>query len=244
MDACHEHAPSVTVPVTDEAMLKTLPTGPPAIRMLEFTQRGEGWPPMPRGWQEVRRLHAQEMPGSLTADMEHQVREAVVRDPRVQELLGERYVHIGSDAVTRGKGAVAICSEPLAIRLTFYSYARNAAVEVLTRGIHVHSATLREGYQPAETHEEIEEAICLARADCRLVDHVQLLAGSAILLHSSAEEPGYGHRTLWVTFMDPADIEDEKPALFSAAVDLVDRVVLVARAEPPIPSVTGGTSDA
>jgi len=47
-----------------------------------------------------------------------------------------------------------------------------------------------------------------------------------------------GERTpdAWVTFFDAEDIEDEKPPLFSAAVDLVDRVVLHARAEPPIGS--------
>ena len=45
MDASHEQALTVAVPVTDEAVLKTLPTGPPEIHRLEFTQRGEGWPP-------------------------------------------------------------------------------------------------------------------------------------------------------------------------------------------------------
>jgi hypothetical protein len=93
----------------------------------------------------------------------------------------------------------------------------------------------REGYQPAETEEEILEAICLARSDPCLRDRVQVLGASAILLHGplGADEAGPAHRTLWVTFFDAQDIEDEKPALFSAAVDLVERVVLHAREEPP-----------
>jgi hypothetical protein len=49
------------------------------------------------------------------------------------------------------------------------------------------------------------------------------------LLHGPlADEAGSAHRTLWVTFFDAEDIEDEKPALFSA----VDRIVLHAREEP------------
>lgn len=244
MGDCHEPTITVAIPVTDEAVLRTLPMTPPEFQRLEFTQRGEGWPPRPHGQQEVRRLHAQEMPGALTDELERQVRDAVQRDPRVREMLGDRYVHIHTDAVIPGKGIPADCSQPAGIRLTFYSYGRNAAVEILTRGADVEGVSLRENYQPAEVEEEIREAICLARADCRLKGRVELLAASAILHHASAEEPGQGHRTLWVTFMDPADIEDEKPALFSAAVDLVDRVVLVARPEPPIASAKGESNHA
>ena len=104
------------------------------------------------------------------------------------------------------------------------------------RGPHIQDVVSREGFQPAETEEEILEAICLARSDPCLRDQVRLLGASAILLHCppGSDEAGNRHRTLWVTFFDAEDIEDEKPALFSAAVDLVDRVVLHARAEPPI----------
>jgi len=113
-------------------------------------------------------------------------------------------------------------------------------------GLHVEAVVPREGCQPAETGEEILEAICLARSDPCLRDRVQLLGASAILLHGplGADEAGSAHRTPWVTFFDAEDIEDEKPALFSAAVDLLDRIVLHAREEPPFGSDMTEATDA
>jgi hypothetical protein len=90
------------------------------------------------------------------------------------------------------------------------------------------------GYQPPEGSDEINEAICLARSDIRIKDQVQLLSGHAILLPNSVEDIGYGHRLMRVTFTDPSDTGDEKPALFAAIVDLIDRQVLMARPERPI----------
>lgn len=237
-DHCADRDLSIAVPATGKRLLDTLPKGPPAVIPLKFTLRGAGWPPKPHGAEQVRRLHAQEAPDALTDVLARQLSEIALRDARVLDSLGERYVHIQSDAILAGKGERKDCSEPLQTRITFYSYDRQVAVEVLMKGTHVQAVVAREGYQPAETEEEILEAICLARSDPCLRDSVQLLSASAILHHGSsgADEAGYAHRMLWVTFFDSEDIEDEKPALFSAAVDLVDRVVVLAREEPPIGS--------
>lgn len=245
-DPCADRELSVAVRVTETGFLDTLPKGPPEVVRLEFTLRGEGWPPKPRGAEQVRRLHAQELPGALTDELDRQLREIALRDARVIDSLGERYVHIHSDAILSEKGSRTDCSGPLQTRLTFYSYDRQTAIEVVMSGPHVQAVASREGYQPAETEEEILEAICLARSDPCLRDRVQLLGASAILLHgpSGADQAGNAHRMLWVAFFDAKDIEDEKPALFSAAVDLVDRVVLHAREEPSIGSQMTEANDA
>jgi hypothetical protein len=245
-DPCADRNLSVAVPVTEAILLDTLPKAPPEVTRLEFTLRGEGWPPKPRGAEQVRRLHAQEAPGALTDELDRQLREIALRDDRVLGYLGERHVYVHSDAILPEKEGRPDCSGPLQTRLTYYSYDRQTTIEVLMRGAHVQDVVSREGYQPAETEEEILEAICLARSDPCLRDRVQLLGASAILLHSppGADEAGNAHRTLWVTFFDAEDIEDEKPALFSAAVDLVDRVVLHAREEPPIGTQMTEATDA
>jgi hypothetical protein len=235
-DPCADRDLTVAIPVSDRRLLDSLPKAPPAVIPLEFTVRGEGWPPKVRGAEQVRRLHAQEAAGALTDELGRQLCEIALRDTRVRDTLGDRYVHIHSDAVLSAKGSRADCSGPLQTRLTFYSYDRQTVTEVLMKGPQIQDVLSREGYQPAETEEEIQEAICLARSDPCLRDRVQLLGASAILYQGPAggDGVGNGHRTLWVTFFDAADTEDEKPALFSAAVDLVDRVVLHAREEQPI----------
>jgi len=183
--------------------------------------------------QEVRAVPVQELPG-LSDELEELIRTAALQDARVAELLGERYVHLGTEPLI-AKGRPADCAEPTPILVSFFSYTRNVAVEALMAGTRVQTVSAREGYQPPEAEEEIQEAICLAREDSRISDRVQLLRATAILLPSFQEEAGYGHRMLWVTFTEASDSEnDELPALFSAAVDMVDRVVLMARAEPSI----------
>jgi hypothetical protein len=233
------------VAATDKRVLDTLPQGPPDVSPLDFTRRGEGWPPRPVGAEQVERLHAPEAPGALTDVLARQLGEIALRDARVVDALGKRHVHIHADTVIAEKWGRTNCSGPLEARLTFYSYDRQAAVEVLMKGPQVQSVTSRLGGQPAETVEEIQQAICLARSDPCLRDRVQLLGASAILLPEAAgaEEVGSGHRLLWVTFFDAEEIEDEKPALFSAVVDISDQVVIFSRDEPPIRfQQTGGTN--
>ena len=82
-DPCADRDLSVAVPITDARLLDTLPKGLPEVIRLEFTLRGEGWPPKPRDAEQVRRLYAQEAPGALTDELERQLRETALRDDRV-----------------------------------------------------------------------------------------------------------------------------------------------------------------
>jgi hypothetical protein len=165
----------------------------------------------------------------------------------VRELLGERFVHLTTDMRRFGKGHRPDAGRPLETRLLFFSHTNNVTVEVLMTGLSPVGAGTRPGTQPPEAPEEVEEAVALARAHPGISDLVQDLGAHALLIPNQDEDPGYGHRLLWVIFFEAGEMEGEKPALFTAAVDLTDRRVLLARAEPPIErpgKATGEVTDA
>jgi hypothetical protein len=224
--------PEVAIPVFEGR--EFLPDEAPEVPELEFTGAGEGWPPRPRDQEEVRELEVEPIPGGLTDALEEEIRSAAINDRRVQEMLGERSVHLTTDMRRWGKGRRPDPGLPLDTRLLFFSHTNNVAVEVLMAGLTTCGARTRPGFQPPEVPEEVEEAVALARAHPAISDLVQDLEAGALLLPFRDGDLGYGHRILWVTFCAAGETEDEKPALFSAAVDLTDKRVLIARPEPPI----------
>jgi hypothetical protein len=219
-------------PVTEG--LESLPRKVPQVPVLEFTGPEEGWPPGPRYREQVRQVQAEQIPGGLTDALEQHIRTVAAQDRRVQALLGERFDYINTDAIEWGKDRRPNPSQPLGTRLTFFSHTNNAAVEVQMLGLRVISARNRPGYQPPEGEGEIKEAIAIARADRRLKKQVRRLHANAILLPRKDEELGYGDRLIWVVFTDPTESEAEKPALFTATVDITSQRVLDARREPAV----------
>jgi len=226
----HREALGAAMRVTEH--VDDLPSAPDVVPTLDFDR--EQWPPIPRGAVDAPSRRATiTTTGPLTEVLEAEIRRAAIASERVQRSLGDRFAHISTDYFEIGKGHSRDCAAPLATRLIFFSHTHNVAVEVEMTGAHPKEVRVKEGYQPSEGLDEIAEAICLAKADARIKDRVQLLAGHAILLPTSAETLGSGHRMLRVTFTDPSETVQEKPALFSAVVDLIDRRVLMARQEAP-----------
>jgi hypothetical protein len=215
--------------------LHHFPKGPPEFQEhIEFSGPGQGWPPYPVGWSAVTPLETESLAGGLTDEVADHLRLVALGDDRVRELLGERFAHINTDALNTGKNATSDCAAPVGALLTFFSHSNNVAVEVSMQGAHVEHAQIVENYQPPEGNEEINEAICLARSDRQFGDRLALLAANAILLPMRDEQLGFGNRLLWITFTDPKDIEAEKPALFTAVVDMAEGRVLFVRPEPPV----------
>lgn len=212
--------------------LEFLPREVPEVPVLEFTGPEGGWPPRPLYQEKVSQVRAEQIPGGLTDALEQHIRTVAAQDKHVQALLGERFDYINTDELDRGKDRRPNPSQPLATRVTFFSHTNNVAVEVRMLGSRVRSACNRPGYQPPEGDGEIENAIALARADKRLETEVRGLHADAILLPRDAEELGYGERLIWVVFTDAAKSEAEKPALFTATVDITHQRVLNARPEP------------
>jgi len=163
------------------------------------------------------------------------LRKAAESDPRVSALLGDRWGFIEADRSTpEGKVSFGCCRDEARIaRLTYFSYSRNVAVEVRLKEQRVIDAARRDGYLPPEGPQDIERGIALARADSRLAGHVQSLQGHGLLMQPDIglfkNDPGYGHRTIWITFSQGQDGDPK----FWAVVDLTDDRVLEAGQEPP-----------
>ncbi|MGW5918403.1 hypothetical protein ACWFPY_05375 [Nocardia fluminea] len=221
----------IATPVTVELYL---PSEVPEVPSFDFTGPGEGWPPRPTEQRRVRQLHAEPLHGSLTDELEEQVRLAATSHPDVLELLGERHVFIHTNEAASGKGMRPDLDQPLRTRLIFFSHTYNMAVEVEMEGLELVRVANVPGFQPPEAVEEIEDAIEIARADPRLRGLVDGLEATGLLNQFHREDPFAGSRTLWVTFLDPGETEGEKPARYGAAVDLIRREVLVARRDPDI----------
>lgn len=95
------------------------------------------------------------------------------------------------------------------------------------------SVSRLEGYQPPEGRQDVQRGIELAKADPRLAGKVDQLQGHGLLMQPDRgffrNDPGYAHRTIWITFSKG---EDGDPK-FWAVVDLTDDKVLEAGEEPP-----------
>jgi len=117
--------------------------------------------------------------------------------------------------------------------LVYYSYSQNVAVEVRLKETAVLSVSPLEGYQPPEGQQDVQRGIELAKADQRLAGKVDQLQGHGLLMQPDRgffrNEPGYAHRTIWITFSKG---EDGDPKYW-AVVDLTEDKVLEAGEEPP-----------
>ncbi|GKS57057.1 hypothetical protein YTPLAS18_05840 [Nitrospira sp.] len=217
--------PETTVPKV------SLPAVVPSVHALQFEDPGDGTLVKPRGSSPLGGISTEAETGPTeSADL---IARAVAND-RVKLALGDRYQFIGSERVEAGKrvrhGCCAAAEQ--VHRLTFYSYSNRTAVVALMKGEHVAEVTSRPGYQPPETQQEAEEAIALVRQDTRLAGKLDGLDGHVILTEPGEgliwNDPGYGHRVLWVTFSKGL----EGRPLYWALVDLDERAVLKAHEEP------------
>lgn len=163
------------------------------------------------------------------------LRKVAESDPRVSALLGERWGFIDADRVPpKGKVSFGCCRTTSRFtRLTYFSYSHNVAVDVRLKDSTVLEASRAEAYLPPEGPRDIQRGIELARADRRLAGKVQGLQGHGLLMQPDRglfrNDPGYGHRVIWITF-SPGAGGDPK---YWAQVDLTDDRVLDAGDEPP-----------
>lgn len=171
----------------------------------------------------------------LTANDVATLRKAAERDSRVTDFLGSRWAFIDADRVPpEGKISFGCCRDASVLtRLLYYSYSQNVAVDVRMNGENVLGISRLEGYQPPEGEQDVVRGVELARADPRLAGKVEQLQGHGLLMQPDRgffrNDPGYAHRTIWITFSKG---EDGDPKYW-AVVDLTDEKVLDAGEEPP-----------
>jgi hypothetical protein len=171
----------------------------------------------------------------LTAAEVETLRKAAESDARVAALLGSRWGFIDADRLPpEGKVSFGCCRQTIhLVRLVYYSYSHNVAVEVRMKETSVLSAARLEGNLPPEGPQDVQRGIELARADPRLAGKIESLEGHGLLMQPDRgffrNDPGYGHRVIWITFSQ-GQAGDPK---YWAVVDLTEDKVLDAGEETP-----------
>lgn len=215
-----------------------LPNQSPAPNSFQFTGEdiaGHHKPTMVGVSQEMAANRSANTSAILTTDEVTALRTVTERDARVMAQLGSRWTFIDAERLPpTGKISFGCCRQMANMtRLIYYSYSQNVAVEVLVKEMGVLSVARREGYQPPEGQEDVQRGIELAKADPRLVGKVEQLQGHGLLMQPDRgffrNDPGYGHRTIWITFSQGQDGDPK----YWAVVDLTDDQVLEAGEEPP-----------
>lgn len=213
---CHKR------PAKHQVLPEKIPT-PPEVR---FTGREEGWPPRPLGRTNVVGVPWTARPAALTESQEAGLRNTATQDTRVRTALGARFAYVTLAEVEPDKQRPLRAADALPVRLTFYSYTNNIAVEVLMRRGAVEGVTRREDYQPPEGADEIKAAIALAQDESRLAAFVKGMHATAIVTYPEQGHLGYGHRVLHVSFSAGGG-EEEAPRYY-ALVDLTEQKVVTA----------------
>jgi hypothetical protein len=216
----------------------TLPDKVPASHVFQFTgddTAGHHRPKMAGMVADAGVKRATNEGAVLTSSEVAALRRAAEGDRRVAALLGKRWAFIDADRLPpEGKVSFGCCRDGSSMtRLAYYSYSQNVAVEVRMKDTNVLSVSRVEGYQPPEGQQDVQRGIELAKADPRLVGKVEQLQGHGLLMQPDRgffrNDPGYAHRTIWITFSKGQDGDPK----YWAVVDLTDDKVLEAGEEPP-----------
>ncbi|OQW31772.1 MAG: hypothetical protein A4E19_00155 [Nitrospira sp. SG-bin1] len=215
-----------------------LPHKAPAPHVFEFTGEetiGHHKPRMAGTIPDVPVKRTTNISAVLTSNEVATLRNAAERDRRVATLLGSRWAFIDADRIPpEGKLSFGCCRHTSNLaRLVYYSYSQNVALEVQMKETNVLSVSRLDGYQPPEGRQDVQRGIELARADPRLAGKVEQLQGHGLLMQPDhgffRNDPGYAHRTIWITFSHGQDGDPK----YWAVVDLTEDKVLEAGEEPP-----------
>lgn len=215
-----------------------LPEKLPALNVLQFIgddTAGHHKPRMAGAVSETALKRSTNTAAVLTTKEIAVLRKAAESDRRVTSVLGSRWAFIDADRLpSEGKidfGCCRLTTKP--VRLVYYNYGQNVAVEVRMKEADVFSVARLEGYQPPEGSQDVERGIELAKADPRLAGKVEQLKGHGLLMQPDRgffrNDPGYAHRTIWITFSKGQDGDPK----YWAVVDLTEDKVLEAGEEPP-----------
>ena len=215
-----------------------LPEKTPSPHVLQFTGEdtvGHHKPKMAGAAFDAAVKRSTNAPAVLTSSEVATLRNAAEGDSRLTKLLGSRWAFIDADRIPpEGKISFGCCRHTTdLIRLVYYSYSQNVAVEVHMKEANVLSISRHEGYQPPEGRQDVQRGIELAKADSRLAGKVEQLQGHGLLMQPDRgffrDDPGYAHRTIWITFSQGQDGDPK----YWAVVDLTQDKVLEAGEEPP-----------
>lgn len=193
----------------------------------------DSWPPQPVGIEQVTWLAANPSSGIVAAQLLKDEAEVIASaSPLVQAALGENYVH-SSTIYDRSKAPSSAAGKgESAIQVAYFSYTKNATVDVTVTGGKVHSLQTMDAssYQPEPTRQERIRAIEIARSyfQAQNETRVNQLHGFVIMAYRNQGATGfYDSRVLYVTFHESLE---ERPE-YLAWVDLRAESVIEGRIE-------------
>lgn len=183
-----------------------------------------GWPPKLVGHKQHVCVSPSRVDPVFGRDAQLECRAIALRNPEVRPLLCGRWETLGVHLLSpRTQG----CENERRVRVCLYNYTSNQLINVEIHGSTLVGVRVGEGHEHPESAIEMAHAIGIARAHPGLREQVVALTAHAILSPPlSPAVPAYGHRCLLVMFTEPDDKQRERPALFSALVDLCDQRVV------------------
>ncbi len=194
---------------------------PPLGPTVEFEDKAV-FPPQIKGQTQTEtKPEIQATPMARTPEAVVAVRDIALGNTQVKKALGKNFSYLGSEDLTATTDRALTASAPTTV-MRYYSYTRNRAIDVYVANDNVvEIRPRRQGYQPAETRDEVAEAAEIVRADKRYRSIVTDLTARGLITPSEN-----GHRYLYVLFYK----ENKPPAVFRATVDMTTRRVVSAQA--------------
>lgn len=190
-----------------------------------FAALGEEWPPQPKSMRDIVFNSTEELQNRIAERRANS--QVALRDDRVHEVLGERFVYIDTEVLAR-KGNMGRTD----VLNTYFSHTFNHTVQVTVEQNQVTDILTLDAaeYQPPLAPEEVTEAITIARAyfGARSISRVAELEGFTILTFPGQDGGAFHtNRIGYVSFSPDADSNPE----FVAWVDLTNQVVVESREE-------------
>jgi hypothetical protein len=195
---------------------------PPLGQTVEF-ENTAAFPPQIKGQTQTEtKPETQAAPMARTPEAVVAVRDIALGNAQLKKALGKSFSYLGSDDVPTTTDRSATSDAPTTV-MRYYSYTRNRAIDVyIANDKVVEIRPRRQGYQPAETRDEVAEAAEIVRADKRYRSIVADLTARGLITPSEN-----GHRHLYVLFYKEKNVP---PAVFRATVDMTTRRVVNAQA--------------
>jgi hypothetical protein len=194
------------------------PAAEPFVEVLDLTT----FPPRLRAAAVADTPSIRPSPFDVTDTELENARRAALSDDRVGRALGERFVEITIGAGAPDKpDTMPADAPPIGIEWFSYSNERAVRATVLDRRL-IDLQVLPPEYQPAETLQEVEEAVSIVARDPRLGPLTRGTEADGIL--SVCEQSA---RCLYVRFLRPDGV-----VALAAEVDLIERRVLDVDVDP------------
>ena len=225
VSACAPHKTKPEPEQEPEFIKRYRKNGPPAYAGIPEYEDHHSFPPQFKGLKyssTIPSIYKEGEPDTLTNKTFTNARQVALRDRKVLDSLGQRYVFItaGRRGPVPREKKDSDGKRDSTIALEFYSYDQNQAFSIYVANDRVSSIIpRRQGYQPPESTEEIAAAVKILQSDTRYERSIQGLEALGIFTPKPGDD-----RHLFLIFRKPRSSID----VFYATVNMTAGKVLEA----------------